>query len=90
MSGGGVTRLFSVQSGAPLTLTHLTVRDGSSPTDDGGAVFTDPCADAPGDVGGHHLGAPRPGIDMAMATGLVAEFADIDLEDRDACGAQRR
>jgi hypothetical protein len=26
---------------------------------------------------------------MAMAAGLVTEFADVDLKDRDACRAER-
>ena len=43
-----------------------------------------------GGLARHLLGAVGPGIDMAMAAGLVAELADIDLEHTDAGGAQRR
>ena len=32
-----------------------------------------------GDLGRHFFGAVRPGIDVAMETGLVAAIADIDL-----------
>jgi len=38
----------------------------------------------------HDLGAVGPRIDMAVATGLVTEFADIDLEDRNAGRMQGR
>ncbi len=38
LSGGGTTRLFQVNAGAALTLTHITLQDGSTPGDNGGAV----------------------------------------------------
>ena len=38
---------------------------------------------------GHVFGPVRPRIDMAVPTDLIAEFADIDLKDRDPGGAKR-
>lgn len=39
LSGGGVRQLFVVQSPAVLTLTNITIRDGNSGANDGGAVY---------------------------------------------------
>src|SRR5262245_54965829 len=38
---------------------------------------------------GHVFGPIRPRIDMAVPTNLIAEFANIDLKDRDPGGAKR-
>ena len=37
----------------------------------------------------HHLAAVGPGVDVAVPAGLVAELADVDLEDRDPLGPER-
>jgi hypothetical protein len=37
----------------------------------------------------HDFAAGRAGIHMTVAAGLIAELADVDLEDGDACGRQR-
>jgi hypothetical protein len=39
LSGGTANRLFVVNSGATLTLTNITVRDGYASSGDGGAIF---------------------------------------------------
>ena len=39
-------------------------------------------------VAGHHLSTVRAGIHVAMAAGLVALLADIDLQDVNAGGAK--
>jgi hypothetical protein len=39
---------------------------------------------------GHAFGAIRSRIDMTVAAGLIAEFADIDLKDCDPRGAKRK
>jgi hypothetical protein len=38
---------------------------------------------------GHVFGPVRPRIDMAVPADLIAQFADIDLKDRDSGGAKR-
>jgi predicted outer membrane repeat protein len=55
LSGNNVDRLFSVQSGASLTLSKMTVRQGqpsssSSGAQDGGAIYTDGGLTTTGDV----------------------------------------
>jgi len=39
---------------------------------------------------GHAFASVRSRIDMTVPTGLIAEFADIDLKDRDPGGAKRK
>ena len=39
---------------------------------------------------GHAFGSVRPCIDVTVTTGLIAEFADIDLKDGDPGGAKRQ
>ena len=39
---------------------------------------------------GHGLGTIRAGIHMAVATGLIAQFADVDLKDGDAGRLERK
>jgi len=58
--------------------------------DDFGTVFEDPCADFVGAFFGHHFGAVRPCIDVAMGAGLVALAADVDLEGLEATAGERR
>ena len=62
---------------------------------DGGTMLLNPVADAARDAGAHHFGAPGRGIDVAMAAGLVALAADVDLQrlepragEREAVGAE--
>jgi uncharacterized repeat protein (TIGR01451 family) len=55
LSGNNIDRLFSVQSGASLTLSKMTVRGGqpsssSSGSRDGGAIYTDGGLTTTGDV----------------------------------------
>lgn len=39
LSGAGILRLFVVNSGATLSLTNITIRDGNSGANDGGAIY---------------------------------------------------
>jgi hypothetical protein len=54
----------------------------------GWAMLTDPRPHAAGDAGGHHLGAPRCGVHMAMGTRLVALAPQVDLERLQSAATQ--
>jgi hypothetical protein len=47
-------------------------------------MFANPLADTARDLGRHHLSAPRRGVHMAVAAGLIALAANVDLK-----GSQR-
>jgi hypothetical protein len=38
----------------------------------------------------HYLAAIRAGVDMAVTAGLIAELADVDLQDLNARGLERQ
>ena len=48
--------------------------------DDGWAMFANPARNAGGDLAAHHFGAPGGGVDVAMAAGLVAFSAEVQLQ----------
>ena len=61
-------------------------RRAAGDVDHGGFVSGYPILQTRCGIGGEHLGAPRGGVHVAMAAGLVALAAHVELE-RDECAA---